>query len=216
MPASEPSKTLYRIDECPDLMADGCVSDEYGNLVFLSVWARDTAIQEFLARLTLGHDEQGLEECHVITEQAGAIPIVIGNVDRLEKRFTRAYRRTLFGSMVHLWLFDRRCIRPDKTHASAMALLPHDSHRRLDHLWALVQDTCPLPLLPHWRETVLELLRTQAMLTRLPQALGPLEGYRLAIDVPALTQTLGDLIRAGALGTAAVEPVSRVPLRRAA
>lgn len=51
MPANHSSKTLYRIDECPDLMADGCVGDEHGNLVFLSIWARDTAVQEFLARL---------------------------------------------------------------------------------------------------------------------------------------------------------------------
>src|SRR3546814_4695254 len=27
---------------------DGCVGDEQGNLVFLSIWARDTAVQEFL------------------------------------------------------------------------------------------------------------------------------------------------------------------------
>jgi len=43
MPASTSSSVLYRIDECPDLMADGCIGDEHGNLVFLSVWARDTA-----------------------------------------------------------------------------------------------------------------------------------------------------------------------------
>jgi hypothetical protein len=59
MPATHPSKTLYRIDECPDLMADGCVGDENGNLVFLSIWARDTAVQEFLARLTLGGMNRG-------------------------------------------------------------------------------------------------------------------------------------------------------------
>ena len=31
-----------------------------------------------------------------------------------------------------------------------------------------MQDTCPLPLLDHWRETVLELLQSHEMLTRLP------------------------------------------------
>ena len=56
MPAPSSPKTLYRIDECPDLMADGCIADENGNLVFLSIWARDTAVQEFLARLTLGRE----------------------------------------------------------------------------------------------------------------------------------------------------------------
>ena len=160
MPANT-SSTLYRIDECPDVMADACVGDDQGNLIFLSIWARDTAVQQFLARLTLGRDEQGLDQFHVITNQGGSVPVFIGNVDRLEKRITRAYR--------------------------------------LDRLWMLVRDTCPLPLLDHWRETVLELLQTREMLARLPFALGPLEGHRLAIDVPALTLALGSLIRSDVL-----------------
>ncbi|VFR32189.1 FIG026997: Hypothetical protein [plant metagenome] len=209
MPAHAPSKTLYRIDECPDLMADGCIGDEQGNLVFLSVWARDTALQQFLARLTLGRDEQGLDQFHLLTDEGGSVPVFVGNADNLEKRLTRAYRRTLFGSMVHLWLFDRRCVKPDKSNASALALLPRDSAHRLDRLWTLVQDTCPLPLLDHWRDVVLDLLQTQAMLSRLPLALGPLEGHRLAIDVPALTQVLGHLICDGTLtADASARPIA--------
>ena len=78
MPAPSSAKPLYRIDECPDLMADAYVGDEQGNLVFLSIWARDTAVQEFLARLTLGRDEQGLDQFHVITEQGASIPVFVG------------------------------------------------------------------------------------------------------------------------------------------
>ena len=216
MPASTASPVLYRIDECPDLMADGCIGDEHGNLVFLSLWARDTAVQEFLARLTLGHDEQGLEQFHLITEQGSSLPMFVGNVERLEKRTTRAYRRTLFGSLTHLWLYDHRCVRPDKANATALALLPRDSVHRLDRLWTLVQETCPLPLLDHWRETVLELLYAQDMLSPLPIALGPLEGHRLAIDVPALTTALGTLIRNEALHADACESVSQPSLLCAA
>ena len=89
MPTPSSPKTLYRIDECLDLMADGVVGDENGNLVFISLWARDTAVQEFLARLTLGRDEQGLDQFHVITEQGASIPVFVGNVENLEKRITR-------------------------------------------------------------------------------------------------------------------------------
>jgi hypothetical protein len=112
---------LYRIDECPDLMVDGCIADASGNLVFLSAWARDTAIQEFLARLTLGRQEQGLDQFHLMPAQGASIPIIVGNVEHLEKRSTRAFRRTLFGSLVHLWLIDTRCIKPDKVNAKAFA-----------------------------------------------------------------------------------------------
>ncbi|QQC64368.1 hypothetical protein [Paraburkholderia ginsengisoli] len=216
MPTPSSSTPLYRIDECPDLMADGCVSDEHGNLVFLSVWARDTAVQEFLARLTLGRDAQGLDQFHIVTEQGSSIPVFVGNVEHLEKRSTRAFRRTLFGSMVHLWLFDRRCVKPDKTNASALALLPRGSAHQLDRLWTLVQDTCPLPLLDHWREIVLDLLQSRDMLSRLPFALGPLEGHRLALNIPVLTSALGDLIRHGTLGASQYELAANAPLRRVA
>jgi hypothetical protein len=215
MPTTDsPSSPLYRIDECPDVMADACVADDQGGLVFLSIWARDTAVQQFLARLTLGRDEQGLQQFHVMTPEGGSVPVFVGNVDRLEKRMTRAFRRTLFGSLSNVWLFDRRCVRPDKANASALAVLPKGNGCTLERLWSLVRETCPLPLLDHWREPVLDLLQGRDMLSRLPFALGPLEGHRLAIDVPVLTQALGGLIRSGVL---CIEPrrlphsIDRVP-----
>jgi hypothetical protein len=215
MPISS-SQPLYHIDECPDLMADGCVADENGTLIFLSLWARDTAIQEFLARLTLGGTEQGLDRFHLITDQGASVPVFIGNVDHLEKRSTRAFRRTLFGSMVHLWLFDQRCVKPDRANASALALLPGDKSDHTERLWALVRETCPLPLLDHWRDEVLALLQSRSMLTRLPFALGRLEGHQLNLDVSTLTTALGDLIRCGTLGVARDETASGKPLRRVA
>ncbi|MDR0673003.1 MAG: hypothetical protein LBF93_04930 [Zoogloeaceae bacterium] len=212
MPASSLSSLpnpLYRIDECPDLMADACVADEDDSLVFLSLWARDTAVQEFLARLTLAREEQGLDRFHVVTAEGGSLPVSVGNAGRLEKRLARAFRRTLFGSLTHLWLFDARCLRPDKANASALLLLAREASYRRDRLWALTRDTCPLPLLDPWRDPVLERLWSRRMLTELPLALGSLEGFRLALDVPALTRTLGELIRANALtaGTPTPEPL---------
>jgi hypothetical protein len=147
MSASSSPQLLYRIDECGDVMADACVCGEDGDLVFLSVWARDTAIQQFLARLTLGRDEDGLDQFHLITDQGGSVPVFVPSVERLEKRLTRSYRRTLFGSLVNLWLFDRRCIRPDKATTSALALLPRAAADPTSRLWLLVKETCPLPLL---------------------------------------------------------------------
>ncbi|QTB44317.1 hypothetical protein J3J51_00225 [Burkholderia pseudomallei] len=212
MPTPLPSRTLYPIDECPDLMADACVGDDHGELVFLSVWARDTAIQAFLARLTLGSNEQGLDQFHLVTDLGASLPVIIGNVERLDKRSTRAFRRTLFGSLVNLWLFDKRCVKPDKANATALALLPRTAASHTERLWSLVRDTCPLPLLDHWHDTVLDLLTRGDMLTRLPLALGPLDGYRLAIDVPALTAALGERIRDGRLTASPSESTAAAPL----
>lgn len=68
MPSPTP---LYQIEECPDLYVDACVCDEQRNLVFLSAWGRDTVTQEFLARLTLDREENGIDHFHII-RTAGA------------------------------------------------------------------------------------------------------------------------------------------------
>jgi hypothetical protein len=197
-------------------MADGCLCDEQRNLIFLSLWGRDTAVQEFLARLTLCQEGKGIDQFHLI-DDAGHLGtlVFVGDVDRFEKRTTRAFRQTLFGSMINVWLFDGRCIKPDKANSCALALLPKDSDRT-QRLWTLVQETCPLPLLNHWRDTVLDLLHTREMISSLPAVLGPIEGYRIALDVPALTSALGDLIRSGILGISPSAVASAKPLRHAA
>ncbi len=206
MPNSSNAATfLYRIDECHDLFADACVCDESHYLIFLSLWGRDTAVKEFLARLTLGTAERGLDHFHLVVAEDTSIPVAVANVDRLEKRETRAFQRTLFGSMLHVWLLDSRCVKPDKANGSALAILPRDGATRTQRLWSLVQDTCPLPLLPHWRDNVLDLLQSQSMLLSLSFAVGPVEGYRIALDIPALTTALGDLICSGVLNIAEPE-----------
>ena len=168
----------------------------------------------------MGADEAGLDRIDLLREEPGVendpVTVLVGDVGRLEKRSTRVYRRTLFGSLINLWLFDRLCVRPDKSNARALALLGRDDEHRLDRLWALVRDTCPLPLLDHWRDTMMDLLHERSMLVRLPTGLGSLEGHRLTIDVPALTTALGDLIRAGVLGVSSQEQGDSEPLRRAA
>jgi hypothetical protein len=210
------STSLYCIDACPDMMVDACLCDGNQNLIFLSAWARDTALQEFLARLTLSSSEHGLDRFELITQQDSRYPILVGNIDRLEKRTTRVFRRSLFGSLVHLWLFDKRCVHPDKANSTALALLPKHSANRTERLWELAKETCPLPLLDHWRDTVLALLQSQTMLTQVPVSIGPLEGYQLALDVPTLTTALGELIRTDALSTSPVASTSRTRRRRAA
>lgn len=193
---------LYPVVECPDLYVDACVCDEQRNLVFFSAWGRDTVIQELLARLTLGNAENGLDHFHIDLDGRD-IP-VFANVDRLEKRTTRQYRGTLFGSLLHLWLFDQRCTQPDRANHFAYALLEEDSSP-LHRLWPLVTDTCPLPLLAHWREPVMELLTHHEMLQPLPGALGRVRAWRLALRVDELEPMIGNLIRQGRLTAEAQE-----------
>jgi hypothetical protein len=205
MPKQFRPQTLYRIRESQDLMSDGYISDESSNLMFLSIWGRDTPIQQLLARLTLGAAKDGLTSLHIVGPDDSFDELIVPNVQALEKRAAREYDRTLFGTIEHVWLFDRRCIEPDKANGSAVILLPQNDPHRVQRLWSVVRDTCPLPLLPHWCDLVLDLLESRAMLSPLPRAKGPLEGFRLALDVSELSEALGNLIRADRLRIASRE-----------
>ena len=209
-------QSLYSIRESPDLMSDACVCNDAHQLIFVSLWGRDTAMQEFLARLTLGNHEKGLDSFNLILESASDVEVLVGNLNRIEKRTTRVFKRTLFGSLVHLWLFDHRCREPDKANGKAFALIPRNTPNRDDRLWMLTKDTCPLPLLDHWRDTVLDLLRKREMLSPISWAIGPVEGFRLAIDTPALTSALGELIQTGILDVAPELPQHASGLQQAA
>lgn len=195
---AEPS--LYRLAECQDIMADACVCDETNRLVFLSLWGRDTAVQQFLARLELspGEDDR-LDQFHLVSPENAAIPVTVPDTDGLKKITTRAYQRTLFGSLIHSWLFDFRCVRPDKANSSALAILPRAHPNRTQRIWSLVQEACPLPLLPHWGAIVLDFLMSHDMLFSLPFALGQVEGIRIKLDVEVLKIELGNRLRSGIL-----------------
>lgn len=191
---------LYRIEELPDLYVDACVCDEQRNLIFLSAWGRDTAMQEFLARLTLGTDDNGLDQFHIVMD-GRSIP-VFPNIGMLEKRTTRQLRGTLFGSLLHLWLFDNRCAQPDRANHYAYALIDQ-AQQPMQRLWPLIRETCPLPLLDHWREPVMDVLKDHQMLHPLTGAIGSITAWRLSLQLEALETALGSLIRQGKLTTEA-------------
>ena len=76
---------LFKLKELSDLYADACVRDESGQLMFLSLYGRDTAIQQLLAAFTLKVTEGGLSAFHLQDPEGQAHVVYVGNAERLEK-----------------------------------------------------------------------------------------------------------------------------------
>lgn len=154
---------LMPITETPGLYADAVLTDEVHNLLFLSLWGRDTAVQEFRARLSLPVHEGGLDNFRL-----EGLPFVqIGNPERLVTDSGRTPSQLIFGSLVHLWLYDRLAVEPNRANRRALLLYRPEEDSTTegqtslrDRLWSLVTETCHLPLLPMWRDTLLEAFQT--------------------------------------------------------
>ena len=205
--------SLLQLTEIPHIMADAYVCDERRSLSFLSLWGRDTAIQELLARLTL-KNEDALTQFTLTDDTHHEHLLFSGNTDNLDKRSTR-HSHTRFGTLTHLWLFDHRCLTPDKSNGQALLLLERDDPHWQQRIWILFQETVTLPLLNHWQETILALLQDTQMLTPLPGHHGPLTGWQLTLDLPRLTGLISAAILRGDL-CASAQPALLSHTRRVA
>ena len=106
-------QSLMQLDVIPDLYVDASLVDAYDKLLFLSLWGRDTAIQEFLAGISLANEEGGINSFFLSTgNKANGDPqrklIQIGEAKRLNHYTGRMPASNVFGGdMAHLWVFDR-------------------------------------------------------------------------------------------------------------
>ena len=143
-----------------DLYIDAVLTDESGHLIFMSVWGRDTALQEFIARLQLPLADNGIRDFRAIGEKSVKY-VQIPNVDSLDKTSAKTSKSTVFGQLTQLWIYDKLVARPDMV--NRRAIMPYQPGDTPD-LWPLVRGVCHLPLLDHWRDAFLDRCRRQSWL----------------------------------------------------
>ena len=160
---------LMQLDTAPELFADAMLVDACDNLLFLSLWGRDTALQEFLARVSLANHEGGLNSFFLnVGIKTNGEPqrklVQIGKADQLDHHTGRMPTNNVFGNMAHLWLFDRLIAEPDLANRRTMALFKQDevalktSSQIVHHrIWQLAKAICHLPLLDHWADAVIKM-----------------------------------------------------------
>jgi hypothetical protein len=163
---------LYKISELSDLYADACIRDEYGELMFLSLYGRDTAIQQLLAAFSLKEGYGGLSGFRLTPANDGdghaAEQVHVRSPDRLTKFSGRLPKENLFGNLVHTWIYDEALLKPDRSNKSAWLMLdePFTQEARprlLDGIWSLYKILSPVPLLDGWKEVVIRATQAQCV-----------------------------------------------------
>jgi len=149
---------LLPVIDAPGIYADALLRDERGSVLFCSLWGRDTAIQELLARLTLAIDDGGLRTLKLQGPQ-GTETLHFDRMPTIEKLTGRLPAKNLFGNLVQLWLHDRLATEPDRANRRALLLQRQtpggDSSGDTTILWTLVRSVIHVPLLDHWKDVVL-------------------------------------------------------------
>ena len=190
---------LMPILDAPGLFADAMLADEGNNLLFLSFWGRDTAVQEFRARLSLPVREGGLDSFRLRLGSETKAFIQLGDPERLLSDSGRTSPQMLFGSLVHLWLYNRLAVEPDRANRRALLLYQpaelssaNGRSRLVSRLWSQVMATCHLPLLPGWRNTILQSFQSRGWIKTLKGV--SVQAYVIDLSDDAIEDVITQLI----------------------
>lgn len=152
---------LLTFDNIHGVFCDAYVAND-DNIIFVSLWGRDTAIQELLAKLTIQPHQGGLNYLSLVQQDQTRSVLRVGNPDQLGKLTARMPKANLFGDVVHLWLFDIRTQEPDKVNKNAFLLLNvWPATTEYQAVWALFKSLCHLPMLDTWQDTIISLLKSE-------------------------------------------------------
>lgn len=211
---------MYQIQQVSDVHVDACVRNEAGQLMFLSAFGRDTAIKELMARMELGTgDNHSLSELTLkgTCDHAGeSHAVMVGDPKRLDKHTGRLPKRKLFGNMTHVWIYDPAIREPDKGSRTAWlidrVISDGTESSSLDirqRIWATIGQLASIPLLPHWRDTVLKAVwrdmvfemgktTSEEYNPRFSKPLGGMQAFRIALT-EEFPNVVSSLIKSGQL-----------------
>lgn len=184
---------LFSLSAIADVYADAYLADDSGNLIFLSVWGRDTALQELLARLQLPRSENGIRDFNLVGEDGKKL-VSVPNIDELEKVTTKT-GQTILGDLTQLWIYDKLASRPDIVNHRGLML--HNPDHGLTDPWPLLKSVCPLPLLDTWKDIMLAKCRQKKWIQSLNNGVG-ITGTLIEFD-DDLEAMMTQMIRQGEL-----------------
>lgn len=208
---------MFQIREVPDVYADACVRNTQGELVFLSCFGRDTALQQMFAAFSLKPQEGGLPAITLVSCNANEADANLDSyqhnasiTDRLIKFTGRLPKQNLFGNLIHAWVFDPVVQKPDMVNRSAWRLVARfdesyasDKSIGTPDIWEMVKQLSPVPLMDHWKKAVLA--KSSDLVTDLQGSayppLGRVAASRVAIP-DDFAERISKLVRTGAVSLA--------------
>ena len=204
-------KTLYRLQEFPDIWADACLRDSSGRLIFLSVYGRDGVLMQMLSAIELGRSsERGVDRINLLGPDGRRHRADVGDAKRLAKHAGKLPKQNLFGSLNQMWLYDSSLQTPDRANrigwvlhnSSATDRSAEQAQDFQDRLWRLVKLLSPVALREHWRKPVFDWCLSksamQIMDSELYPALGQVSAMRVSLS-DHFTGFISDSVRLGVL-----------------
>lgn len=183
---------ILTLQDIPDLKCDSCITNDK-ELIFMSLWGRETSMQELLAKLTIGEKNKlGLTNIKFDGHQ-----VVLSNEQQYTKRILKV--RTIFGTLIHTFIFDMRIIEPDRDSNSMICLYAKEimPNERFERYFHAIKTLTSVPILEHWADKVVDIAKQ--MIHEHKPIVGNISATTITVNDITLTQTMSHLIKNGTL-----------------
>jgi hypothetical protein len=145
---------MYQLNEISGVFADACVARSDQSLAFMSVFGRDTAMQQLRAGITLA-GQMGYTSLSFASPGKTTFKVLLDNNKYLNDSQRTKVRLAPFGTLAQCFIVDERCLTIDKANSRA-TLLSQGRGVTSASTWATICELSPVPLLNHWQEAVLQ------------------------------------------------------------
>jgi hypothetical protein len=151
---------LYALGEFNQAYVDAVVINSLGELLLISVYARQTIMQQIISALTLSPNSGGAASLQVVDLEGHLVRrIHIGARDQLTKKSAKL-PVLASGEIVHTWIYDQRLAQDDLTNGVGYVVLDAslEEEQRQVAIWQKIVHLAPIPLRDVWQEPVMRWL----------------------------------------------------------
>ena len=159
---------FFEVKEIQQLYADSYLTNENGELLFLSIWGRDTPVQEMLGRLSVSDQSSKLSSLTLVSSDKTK-KISIPNTKILDKHQCRLVS-DIYQNLTQVWIYDRRVIEPDIQERKLTRLFAPWQDE--PDPWPLIKAVSSIPLLDEWRDDLVRIFFERKFCSYIPESCG--------------------------------------------
>lgn len=210
IPAAQ--RPLWQIRELSEIYVDSLVTNPVGELMFMSAYGRDGALQQLLSAFHLPRLQGGIDRISLIPANEACeymrTRATVGEPKRLTK-LSGKLPRGCFGPLSQTFIYDEALIQPDFESGKAWVLSSNDDDESGHHerIWAVIRQLLPIPVLDHWRDRLLtEIWHLNHSIVPMDKqhgdyrvAIGHVRATFIQLDQALITDVVSRLVRCGEL-----------------
>lgn len=151
-------KQMVTIQEQPSIFCDAFVGEH--NIHFMSIYGRDTSIKQFMARMELQNEANGITTLNFdlnARNVSHSMAFSTNNIKNLTKVSTKV-KNTIYGNdLSHVFIFDKATTTINRSEHRAIILHKEQHGLNQKQLWTSIKNLSLVPLLDEWRESILSI-----------------------------------------------------------